>query len=141
MRTAAFLVIFLAGCSRSVVTPFPTKGAAPSTAEEVVVAKWILDHADDPGSVEFAKWGPNAKPGEYKHPVHSDEGGFIPKMTLGTSPNHIVRVVYREKNRAGALVRRDRIIHLHESGKTAAESPDNPNGDGWLTFWTDKQKR
>jgi hypothetical protein len=35
-------------------------GLAPRTREERLVAEHILDHADDPDSVEFVEWGPHA---------------------------------------------------------------------------------
>jgi len=62
----ACLLIAL-GCSPS-ATPQPKADAPPAqpahdgdalTADEKVVKAFILDNADDPKSVEFARWGPN----------------------------------------------------------------------------------
>jgi len=117
MRTAAFLALYLAGCSRSVVAPFPTKGAAPSTADEVIVAKWILDHADDPGSVEFAKWG-TAKRNEYK-------------SVWDFKDARVVRALYREKNKAGALVRKDKLFHIDDKNELIHDE-QNAAEDRWI---------
>lgn len=97
----AVTVVFLglAGCSAS-------KGVAPATAEEKMAAKWIMANADDPESVKFASWGPH---------------------WLDDAPAKIVRVVYRSKNKAGALALNDELIFIVQ-GK-AVNRRANLDGD------------
>lgn len=86
------------------------------STEEQLVRRHILDRADDPSSVEFAQWGPHATKGEltarkvYSHIKwqDGDEGVDTPAV--------LIRVVYREKNKLGALERHESVFQV-EGGK------------------------
>src|SRR5438309_327843 len=86
MRIASFcLALLAAGCSAAVSgngRATAGHGAAPALPEERLVLAYILDNANDPPSVEIAKWGPH---------------GLDDKLAV-----KFVRAKYRANNRNGA---------------------------------------
>lgn len=133
------VMLMVAGCGgESGVT-----GAISSMSPiEAQVAKFVRDNANDPGSVEFVRWGPNAKPGEWKafmgggyDPAYEIAGLPQPKnrpKSYITHDGHVVRLIYREKNDAGALQIKDAVFFIENDGRI--RRVDNPHGDGWLAM-------
>ena len=92
--------------------------------EEELVKKYVLDHANDAKSVEFATWGPHSLKDELGFP--SEEVGQQ-KAEQGFAA---LRLCWREKNRAGALERHDSIFFVRNS-KVHHAFP-NQDGDDWI---------
>jgi hypothetical protein len=106
--TISFFLALLAGCNSSL--PNPGAGVGPTTAEERAVAKYIVEKANDPKSVEFVQWGPNFTPGKLDYLC--------------------VRVIYRANNLQGVMERFDSIVYVGAGPKVWAVFP-NGNGDDW----------
>jgi hypothetical protein len=88
------------GQSRRAEVNLRGHGVAPQTREERLVAEHILDHADDPDSVEFVEWGPHALAANPADRDLFDEGGIFHFMGifvrgLVTGSDAIIRIRFR----------------------------------------------
>jgi hypothetical protein len=126
-RFALVCFLFLTGCSQ---VSNPASGVSPSTSVEAIVAKHIVDNANDPKSVEFAKWGPNLLMSDLTPVQQKQFWSALATWKDGEQPKGFVRVAYREKNVQGALELRDLIVLVLADGRvnmwTATEG-----GDQW----------
>lgn len=93
----------LIGCGAPVM---PGHGVSPSTVQETLVAKFIVETANEPGSVEFVKWGPHLE----------GEG--------------IYRVALRQKQ-AGNMMFQDYLYRIKD-GKASKMVLPNVFGDDWI---------
>ncbi len=108
----AALVLNVAGCSSGVPAVPGLVGVAPSTPEERVVAKHVLETTVNPKDVKFLKWGP-----------HDLEGKLDP-------PWKIVRVRY-EMTVSGNVHPMDMLFYMSD-GKVGFPMP-TVGGDDWLS--------
>jgi hypothetical protein len=99
--------------------------AKPKAAEEELVKEYVLTNADDPDSVEFARWGP--------HDLNSELGIRWPPFGNDFLPTKGVRVAYRANNEFGAKTLRDQIFFIQD-GKVVWAIP-NKSGDNWKEDW------
>lgn len=91
-----------------------------SEAEEIVKA-YILEHANDPKSVSFDRWGPHKTPSWLTTAYFDDHSN---------RPMKIVRVVYRVSNDSGALIRKDQVFFIVE--RQVHVFGDNALGDDYM---------
>jgi hypothetical protein len=135
--------------------------STPHGKEEEAVKKYILDHANDPKSVEFVTWGPHDLKGELDalskdisrtwgeidkvrredEKARKDRGEFVitgptlPQVKQEHVSGDILRVRWREKNKAGALEVYDSLFTVR-NGKVIDATPQR-NGDEWLVKMRD----
>jgi len=119
-QTTPFVILFLA-CSSCSPPAHPQAADAstinPRTDAEKKAAQFIRDNENDPGSVEFSRFGPD------------DEKGVI--IGGQSKPGgSVIRVRCRAKNLQGAMELKDVLVFQPADGKTT-ELP-NPWGDDWL---------
>jgi hypothetical protein len=123
--------------------PPATHGGGPTGAEEKAVHRYILEHAEDPESVEFLRWGPHDLNGELhklalkltlKNEAREAAGKFVRQVTnvndLLLRNRWIVRVSYREK-RAATLEVVNRMFFFDGSDLI---SKGDGLGDNWLLW-------
>jgi hypothetical protein len=115
------------------------KGQPQATAEnrfeahgeqEKAVRDWIVDNANDPASVQFARWGPHNPKGndDFLAPLGVD----VPKGVA------VLRVRWREKNKVGALTLHDELFAVSES--KVSRIGENHEGDDWIAVARAKVK-
>jgi hypothetical protein len=136
--------------------------STPHGKEEEAVKKYILDHANDPKSVEFVTWGPHDLKGELAalakevsrvsdelngvrlenekaqaktQNIHVPAAPGFPKAKREDTSGPILRVRWREKNKAGALEVYDSLFTVRD-GKVIDATPQR-NGDEWLVKMRD----
>jgi hypothetical protein len=106
-RAAPLLFLLAASCG-------PTPRTDPDGPDESAVRKYVLDHADDPASVDFAEWGPNIPAETYRRAKEGggDAGGLAlpPLADEGKPLRAFVRVVYGAEGRHGARERRGGVL-------------------------------
>jgi hypothetical protein len=93
----------------------------PKTAEERLVKKYIVDHANDPDSLRFVKWGP--------HDPDRKLSATLPGKFTGLPDGYYVRVCYRAKNHNGAMQFYDALVVVQ--GARVKGAVGNGYGDDW----------
>jgi hypothetical protein len=112
-------------------------------SDEQKVRAWIIDHADDPKSVEFVSWGPHDLKGELRAMAEKQRTGagpfvfFNPVRDMIEEADKVLRVRYRAKNRLGATQLYDSLVFMgeHEGatlGRGKVAVMNNDLGDDWL---------
>ena len=89
----------------------PAAAASLSNEEELVKA-FVIGSANDPKSVEFAKWGPH-------------------RQVAARQDHTLVRVQFRMQNEAGVRQVYDWLVHV-ERGKAGPGFFPNLWGDDWI---------
>jgi hypothetical protein len=107
----------------------------PRGREEEIVKNWVMEHADDPRSVAFAKWGPH----DFKGVLYGLEQEWRRKtgrawdthLAPAAPGNGVLRLRWREKNRLGALTLHDRIFYLKD-GRVVHNRDNEKDEEAWL---------
>jgi hypothetical protein len=149
---SAVLVLAVAGCAQrgtDGIHPANSQpGKSPNSNEDSVVKAYVLDHADDPESVEFDRFGPDDLEGWLPTEIRKQSsGGIGVNYVILEKSDKIVRVRYRSKNRAGAKQLHDELYGLKD-GKVIPSSwtgiiptaTPNYDGDEWLANYKKNRK-
>lgn len=120
------------------------QGGESLTAEEQAVRAFVLDHADDPKSVEFDRWGPNADAELLRRFRENHSPDMSPEWLLTGVPipedRRIVRCRFRSRNAHGHLRLQDDLYFLDKDGKVIHGAPGN-GGDRWLEPYEENLKK
>jgi hypothetical protein len=99
--------------------------------QEKAVRDWIVDNANDPASVQFARWGPH-------NPKGNDD--FLARLGVDVPKGvAVLRVRWREKNKVGALTLHDELFAVSES--KVSRIGENHDGDDWIAAARAKVKK